>query len=286
MGSKKYALLLLLYLTTVAIAHTATANSTHASHVLKTNTTDTATGAAQEEHHDTPYILLFIFGTLAIGAATRHLLGHTGLPYTVLMMLFGILFGFIARSSSDVEKYTTMTNMDPNLILIVFLPGLIFESAMAMDLHIFLKTVKQVLILAGPGLLLATLSTALVGKFVFDYNWDWNTSLLFGAIVSATDPVAVVALLNDLGVSKRLSTLIEGESLLNDGTAIVLFTVLIDAVKEGQIESPGNVTVTFIRMAVGGPVFGWVLVVTVFMVVMACFLTVICTCVFACVVLL
>eukprot|EP01135_Chromosphaera_perkinsii_P012182 Nk52_evm1s2612 gene=Nk52_evmTU1s2612 len=222
------------------------------------STATTGTGHAEDSHGETPYIILFIFATLGCGAATRHMLGHTGLPYTVLMMLFGIGFGFIAKHSKDVERYTSMTNMDPNLILIVFLPGLIFESAMAMDLHIFLKTAKQILIFAGPGLLIATSLTAVVARYCFDYDWDWNTSLLFGAIVSATDPVAVVALLNDLGVSKRLSTVIEGESLLNDGTAIVLFTVLLDAVKEGTIKPAGEVTLTFIRMAVGGPIFGGV----------------------------
>ena len=79
--------------------------------------------------------------------------------------------------------------------------------------------------------------------------------VLFGAINSATDPVAVVALLKQLGVSKRISTLIEGESLLNDGTALVLFLVLIEFV-EGNDMSAGEVIGQFCKMSIAGPLLG------------------------------
>lgn len=102
------------------------------------------------------------------------------------------------------------------------------------------KCMAQMLLLAGPGVLI---STGLIGaavkvyketlsflkwfrtcsnihmflQLIFPYDWNWNTSLLLGAILSATDPVAVVALLKDLGASKKLSTIVEGESMMNDG---------------------------------------------------------------------
>ena len=78
---------------------------------------------------------------------------------------------------------------------------------------------------------------------------------MYGSIISATDPVAVVALLKELGASKRLSTIIEGESLLNDGTAMVIFLVLIDMV-EGYHLTAGEVIVMFIRLSFGGIIFG------------------------------
>eukprot|EP00352_Strombidinopsis_acuminata_P001357 CAMPEP_0176347600 /NCGR_PEP_ID=MMETSP0126-20121128/7188_1 /TAXON_ID=141414 ORGANISM="Strombidinopsis acuminatum, Strain SPMC142" /NCGR_SAMPLE_ID=MMETSP0126 /ASSEMBLY_ACC=CAM_ASM_000229 /LENGTH=254 /DNA_ID=CAMNT_0017695875 /DNA_START=564 /DNA_END=1328 /DNA_ORIENTATION=- len=78
---------------------------------------------------------------------------------------------------------------------------------------------------------------------------------MFGAIVSATDPVAVVALLKELGASRRLATLIEGESLLNDGTAMVVFLVVLKIV-EGYEMSGGDMVLMFIRLSVGGPVLG------------------------------
>ena len=85
-------------------------------------------------------------------------------------------------------------------------------------------------------LLFSTFATATVMYYVLGFNSDMNNisyigCVLFGAIISATDPVAVVSLLKELGVTKRISTLIEGESLLNDGTALVLFLVLIEIVK-------------------------------------------------------
>lgn len=71
------------------------------------------------------------------------------------------------------------------------------------------REMGQALLLAIPGLLLASFLTAVVARYIFDYGWSWDVSILFGSILSATDPVAVVALLRELGSSKRLATLIE-----------------------------------------------------------------------------
>ena len=88
----------------------------------------------------------------------------------------------------------------------------------------------QIMALAVPGVMLSTMLTALIAR-IFPYEWPWDICLMFGAMMSATDPVAVVALLKELGVSARLGTLIEGESLLNDGTSIVVFGVALNSVK-------------------------------------------------------
>ena len=124
-------------------------------------------------------------------------------------------------------------NMDPHLLLMIFIPALIFESAFNSDWHIFKVEFVQTLIMAGPMLIVATFLSAFMMTYILGYTgtFTWEASLLFGSIVSATDPVAVVVLLKELGASKRLSTLIEGESLLNDGTAMVVFLVLLDIVK-------------------------------------------------------
>ena len=95
------------------------------------------------------------------------------------------------------------------------------------DFHIFKKEMWQMMLLAGPGVVLSSMLTAIFAKYVFPYEWGWFTALTFGSMMSATDPVAVVALLRELGASKRLSLLIEGESLLNDGTAMVVFVVFM-----------------------------------------------------------
>ncbi|XP_021856819.1 sodium/hydrogen exchanger 8 isoform X2 [Spinacia oleracea] len=85
-------------------------------------------------------------------------------------------------------------------------------------------------ILAGPGVLISTFCLGAALKLSFPYDWNWKTSLLLGGLLSATDPVAVVALLKELGASKKLSTIIEGESLMNDGTAIVVYQLFYQMV--------------------------------------------------------
>lgn len=106
--------------------------------------------------------------------------------------------------------------------------------------------------MAGPGIVTATLMTGGCVMVIYSLGWgltEWNIgtgnlglylAMLFGAVVSATDPVAVVALLKELGASKKLGTLIEGESLLNDGTAIVAFVVLIGAVTGASVFTVGS----------------------------------------------
>merc|ERR1719414_851862 len=100
--------------------------------------------------------------------------------------------------------------------------------------------------------------TACVGVYVLPYGWPWPICLVFGAILSATDPVAVVALFNTLGVSPRLTMVISGESLLNDGTAIVLFQLMLKLVLGGSI-TVGGTFLFFIRMVFVSAVLGVVL---------------------------
>ena len=109
-------------------------------------------------------------------------------------------------------------------------------------------------------LIFSTFATAAVMYYILGFNSEYNNlsfigCVLFGAINSATDPVAVVALLKQLGVTKRISTLIEGESLLNDGTALVLFLVLLEFV-EGKEMSAGEVIGQFCKMSLAGPLLG------------------------------
>ncbi|MFT4927429.1 MAG: NhaP-type Na+/H+ or K+/H+ antiporter [Phenylobacterium sp.] len=183
-------------------------------------------------HHSGILVLLFIVFSLILGAAVRHGLKNTTIPYTITLLVIGLLLGFAGRSelvSSQPnllnETINFIADIDPHLILFLFLPTLIFESAFAIETHLFRRTFNQIAILAVPGLILSTMLTAVLVKYLFPWDWSWPICLMFGALVSATDPVAVVALLKEMSSRKRLETLIEGESLLNDGTAIVIFTL-------------------------------------------------------------
>ena len=229
--------------------------SSSASSGNQTSSTGSGTSSSHSDDSD-KRLLLFVFGGLCIGAITRQFMAHLALPYTVIVLLEGCVIGAISRHVQEVADYTKMSGMDGHLLLLIFLPALIFESAFALDLHIFKNVVKQCLILAMPALLMATFLTAVCAKFFLDYDWSWIESFLFGAIASATDPVAVVALLADLGASKKLGTMIEGESLLNDGTAIVIFAVFFDGVEKGHLQDTGSIVGVFFRMAIGGPAIG------------------------------
>lgn len=185
-----------------------------------------------EQHQAGFFILLFVVLSLFTGAALRYALKNIALPYTIALLLLGLGLGLAERGGmipGEVEllghTLQLVTNMDPHLIMFLFLPTLIFESAFAMEVHLFRRTFLQIAILAVPGLVVSTLLTAALAKFLFPWDWSWTAALLFGSLISATDPVAVVALLKELSSRKRLETILEGESLLNDGTAIVLFTL-------------------------------------------------------------
>jgi NhaP-type Na+/H+ or K+/H+ antiporter len=106
-------------------------------------------------------------------------------------------------------------------------PPLIFESALNLDNRVLLKTLTPALILAGPGLLVSALIVG--GSLAWLTPLSLGGALVFGALISATDPVAVIALFKDFGVPKRLTMLVEGESMLNDATAIVLFDLVLAA---------------------------------------------------------
>ena len=193
-----------------------------------------------------PFTVLLLLIGLGLGGLNRAYGPHGGHAHSgdhVASEVHGIWDKFIDTLSGAISWGG---NLDGHLILYVFLPILIFEAGFALDVHTFKKSFLNAFYLAGPGIVTATVMTGLAfmgliaafggsGGVLEDWNVDSGAfivlaSMLFGAVVSATDPVAVVALLKELGASKKLGTLIEGESLLNDGTAIVAFVLLIGVV--------------------------------------------------------
>jgi NhaP-type Na+/H+ or K+/H+ antiporter len=200
---------------------------------------------------------------LLVGAGLRLFSARTRFPYTIAMLLIGIATGLALRNlagpgAAELGKLSVLSRgagISPDLIIFVFLPALVFESAYAIDVHTFKNNVGAVIVLAGPALLLSTVAVGalMVGITTPTWAWGWPVALVFGALISATDPVAVVAILRELGVSKRLGVLIEGESLLNDGTAIVVFTVLVGLLT-GDVAAidGGQATLDFLWVVSGG----------------------------------
>jgi NhaP-type Na+/H+ or K+/H+ antiporter len=217
--------------------------------------------------------LLFPFVGILLGASIQWLISKIGgwripclpeytleIPYTVVLMLIGGLLDVLC--SIPLPGYNSMqqsvdmwASMDGHLLLYAFLPALLFGDAMAFDVHTFIGSFSQCLLLACPGVLLGTGLTAICARFLL--QWSWGLSFVFGSIMAATDPVAVVALLKAVGASPTLTMQITGESLLNDGTAIVIFNICCGMYGIGPERSYGQMGIYFFMMAIIGPLLGY-----------------------------
>ncbi len=156
--------------------------------------------------------LLLVVSLVAI--AVRRL----KVPYTVALVIVGLLITF---------QQSVVIDLTPELILALFVPPLVFEAAFHIDFNRLRDSLIPILVLAIPGVLVTMF---IVGGIVaVGVGVPLTTALVFGALISATDPVAVVALFRALGAPRKLAVLVEGESLFNDGTAIVVFSLMLSA---------------------------------------------------------
>jgi NhaP-type Na+/H+ or K+/H+ antiporter len=218
-------------------------------------------------HHGPEFLIIqVICFILIIGAAVRMLTKYFKLPYTIVIMLVGMAVGYTLDHSGQSQEGVLNAlahpeTVSPDLIIFIFLPILIFESAYSLEVHSFQRSLGTVMVLAVPVLLVATAVTGFAMYFLTTANWQWSllSCLIFGSLISATDPVAVVALLKDLGAPKRLGLLIEGESLLNDGTAIVVFSLLLTFYEPGTEFHLLAAIGKFLKVAGGGFVVGLIL---------------------------
>lgn len=242
---------------------------------------------AAHGHSSIIVTLMYPIVILTLGAFVEHFFSESAIPYTVIIFLVGATFGIIQLSIEGPIEETNCTRLntsacifgdlsvsanevagiDPHFMLNLFLPILIFESAFSVEWHVFKNVMGYAALLAGPGLVISSALTAVwviycryntetIGTNWGDSERRWAMGLLFGAIASATDPVAVVSVLKTVGAAPHLSITIEGESLLNDGVAVVAFYVLFDSVRYGIPTNGVDVTVTFLEMAGLGILWG------------------------------
>ena len=176
-------------------------------------------------------------------------------PYTIFLVLIGLLVGWLS-GVFEILKPLTHFELTPDIIVFVFLPVLIFESAFNLNARTLFKNITPILTLAIPALLVSTVVVGGIVHLALDLPLD--VALLFGALISATDPVAVISLFKEMGAPKRLTVLVEGESLFNDGTALVLFKILLGIVIAGSFTTSTitNGVVDFLFVFVGGLVVG------------------------------
>lgn len=191
---------------------------------------------------------------LSVGFLSTRLATALRCPHSVFLVLLGIVGGALLRGQAPFP--IDLRSDFAGIVLYIFLPPLIFESAFHLDFGQLRRDLGAVVALATFGLVLSAL---LVGAgFCWTLGIPLVAALLFGALISATDPVAVVALFHEMGAPRRLSTLVEGESLMNDATAIVLFRVLLALLTKAP--PPGGMAVTvvlnFVLVTTGGVLVG------------------------------
>ena len=145
------------------------------------------------------------------------------IPYTVALVVVGLVL------TTQQEARLELT---PELILALLVPPLVFEAAFHLNVSDLQRSIPAIALLAIPGVIIVTLVVG--GLIALVTPLSLPMALIFGSLMAATDPVSVVALFRALGVPKRLAVLIEGESLFNDGTAIVVFNLVLAVALTGQ----------------------------------------------------
>jgi CPA1 family monovalent cation:H+ antiporter len=185
-----------------------------------------------------------VIGLLLIVSLVAIAVRRVRLPYTVALVVVGLLL--TAREPLDFS-------LTPELILALFVPPLVFEAAFHVSFEALRHNIAGILLLAVPGVLITTMIVG--GTLVMGIALPLPLALLFGALIAATDPVAVVAVFKTLRAPHRLSVLIEGESLLNDGTAIVVFNLVLAVALTGQFQLMNGIA-DFVRVAAGGALIG------------------------------
>lgn len=192
-------------------------------------------------------ILTSAIGLLIVAIIVALIARRLALPYTVGLVATGI---GLAPFSAQLRPL-----LSHDVIYLVILPPLLFEAAISIRWSALRRDLLPVVLLSTVGVVISSVITALGMKYLLD--WPLTSAALFGVLIAATDPVAVIALFKDLGLKGRLRLLVESESLFNDGVAAVLFAVVL--IWAGAPAAPPDLkTIVFalVRISAGGIVVG------------------------------
>ncbi|MDX2268745.1 MAG: Na+/H+ antiporter [Bryobacter sp.] len=188
----------------------------------------------------TSSIVELILFLLIAASGTALVCSRLKIPYTIALVFAGFGIDIFRPQIQEVLRtvgFAAGSNFEiltPEIIFTLFLPGLLFESSLHIDVDQLKQDLGRISVLAVIGVVVAAAATG------YAVHWTIGlplaSALVFGVLISATDPISVVALFRELGVANRLTLLVEGESLFNDGTAVVLFKILVAAALTGVVD--------------------------------------------------
>ncbi len=168
-------------------------------------------------------------------------------PYQVVLAVFGIAIGLLPGLPH--------VRLDPELILAVFIPALVFEAAFNLNLAALRHVIRPVSLLATAGVVISIVVIGTLTHFVIGLGWPG--ALLLGAILSPTDPIAIVGIVRRSGAPVQLATILEGESLFNDGTGAAAFVAVLAATASGHF-SVSDAGLRFVALTAAGALIGTV----------------------------
>jgi CPA1 family monovalent cation:H+ antiporter len=196
----------------------------------------------------------FLIWLLIAASVIAVIAKRIGIPYTVALVLGGLLLSVVHLPAlAPLHQGNRPDWLTPDVILTLFLPALLFEGSLTIELRHIRTDIVPLLLLANLGVLIATLVTGLV--IYYAVGMSLMVALLFGSMVSATDPISVLSIFKEVAVDERLSVLVEGESLLNDGTAVALFQILLASAVGGGVGLVWGAG-QFLLSVVGGALLG------------------------------
>ncbi|HEY6676727.1 MAG TPA: cation:proton antiporter, partial [Terrimicrobium sp.] len=186
---------------------------------------------------------------LMIVAALDVVARRINLPYPVLLVLSGLALSMI--------PFLPHVGFDPELALLVFLPPLLYPAALFTSWRDFVRNIRAITLLAFGLVLMTTISVALVAYTLIP-GLPWPAALVLGAIVSPPDAIAATAVLQRMQIPRRIIAILEGESLVNDSIALVVYRFGIAAVVTGTL-SLTDAVLKIPVVAIGGVLVGWAL---------------------------
>ena len=189
-------------------------------------------------------LLLILIGALAtvLGLVSKR---ARMVPYPVVLAAAGVVVGLLPGGQ--------LGHVGADVILLAFVPGLVFEAALTLDLPELRRRLLPVGLLATVGVALTVVLIGTLTHVVLGLSWA--SGMLLGAILAATDPIAVVTLMRQMKAPSGLSAILEGESLFNDGTGVAVFTAVLATIVSGS-PSIGDAALRFVEITVGGTVIG------------------------------